>query len=73
MQNAAKISLILVTAAALAACGSNGDQQDDRANAVEVNSSVVEVDTLPPDESVATSTEDLANGAVDAPEDNASY
>jgi hypothetical protein len=49
----------------LTACGSNGDQQDNRANAIEVNSSVVEVDTLPPDESSATPSDDLANGATE--------
>ena len=65
MRNAAKTFLTLTSAAALAACGSNGDQQDNRANAVEVNSSVVEVDTLPADESSATPSDDLANGATE--------
>ena len=65
MRNAAKTFLILIPAAVLGACGSNGDQQDNRANAVEVNSSVVEVDTLPADESSATSSEELANGATE--------
>ncbi len=65
MPNAAKTFLMLIPAAALAACGSNGDQQDNRANAVEVNSSVVEVDTLPADESSATTSEELANGATE--------
>ncbi|MFL6734596.1 MAG: hypothetical protein ACJ8EY_07860 [Sphingomicrobium sp.] len=50
--------------ALLAGCGSNGDQQDNRANAIEANSSVVEVDTLPPDESSETSTNDLVSGDV---------
>jgi hypothetical protein len=73
MQNAAKFLSVLTVAAAVAACGSNGDQQDNRANAVEVNSSVVEVDTLPADESSATTSDELANGAADAPEGNAGY
>ena len=65
MRNAAKMILALSSAAALTACGSNGDQQDNRANAIEVNSSVVEVDTLPPDESSATPSDDLSNGATE--------
>jgi hypothetical protein len=73
MQNAAKIVLALTSAAAVGACGSNGDQQDNRANAVEVNSSVVEVDTLPADESSATSSGDLANGATEESPDNKGY
>jgi hypothetical protein len=65
MRNAAKTLLTLSSAAVLTACGSNGDQQDNRANAIEVNSSVVEVDTLPPDESSATPSDHLANGATE--------
>jgi hypothetical protein len=65
MRNAAKTLLTLSSVAVLTACGSNGDQQDNRANAIEVNSSVVEVDTLPPDESSATPSDDLANGATE--------
>lgn len=65
MRNAAKTLLALTGLVALGACGTGqGDQQDNRDNAVEVNSSVVEVDTLPADESSATSTEDLAAGAT---------
>ena len=65
MRNAAKTLLALTGFVALGACGTGqGDQQDNRDNAVEVNSSVVEVDTLPADESSATSTEDLAAGAT---------
>ena len=65
MQDAAKILILLSGALGVSACGGNGDQQDNRANAVEVNSSVVEVDTLPADESSATSSGELANGATD--------
>ena len=73
MRNAAKIIPALASAA-LVACGSNGDQQDNRANAVEVNSSVVEVDTLPADESSSTPSDELANGATEPPaEGNAGY
>ena len=73
MQNAAKIMGILASAAAVAACGSNGDQQDNRANAVEVNSSVVEVDTLPADESSATPSDQLANGATEPVANSGGY
>jgi hypothetical protein len=66
MQNVAKTMMALTGLAALAACSSNGDQQDNRANAVEVNSSVVEVDTLPADESSATPSDELANGATES-------
>lgn len=67
MRNAAKTIFAFAGLAALGACSSNGDQQDNRANAIEANSSVVEVDTLPPDESSATPDDQLANGAIDPP------
>ena len=67
MQNAAKTIFALVGLAALGACSSNGDQQDNRSNAIEANSSVVEVDTLPPDESSAPPDDQLANGATEPP------
>ena len=73
MRNAAKTFLVLTSAAALAACGSNGDQQDNRDNAIEANSSVVEVDTLPADESSATPSDDLANGATEPTEAENAY
>lgn len=73
MLNAVKSLLVLTLAAAVTGCGSDADDVDNRSNTMEINGSVVEVDTLPPDESVATPTEDLANGAVDAPEANTSY
>ena len=64
MRNAAK-TLVALTTLSLAACGSSeGDQQHNADNAVEVNSSVIEVNTLPADESSATSSEDLAEGAT---------
>jgi hypothetical protein len=71
MRNATKGFTIIVSAAILASCGSNGDQQDNRANAIEANSSVVEVDTLPADESSSTSSAELANGATDPVAENA--
>ena len=65
MRNAAKTILALAGMAALAACGtSEGDQQHNADNAIEVNSSVVEVNTLPADESSVTPSEDLAVGAT---------
>ena len=67
MRNASKTIFAFVGLAALGACSSNGDQQDNRANAIEANSSVVEVDTLPPDESSATPDDQLANGATEPP------
>lgn len=74
MRNAVKAVGALTGLLALAACGTGqGDQQDNRDNAVEVNSSVVEVDTLPADESSATSSDDLANGATGEPAGNAGY
>lgn len=64
MRNAAK-TFVALTVLSLAACGSTeGDQQHNADNAIEVNSSVVEVNTLPADESSATSSEDLAEGAT---------
>lgn len=54
-------SLITVAiAAALVGCGERDGEQ---AN----NAATAELDVLPPDESVATSTEDLAQGVVDPP------
>ena len=63
MRNAARTLFIFVGLAALGACSGNGDS----ANAIEANSSVVEVDTLPADESSATPSDQLANGATEAP------
>ena len=65
MQNAPKTFATMAMIAALAACSSQGDQQHNADNAIEVNSSVVEVNTLPADESSATSSEDLAAGATE--------
>lgn len=73
MRNAVKALLVVTLAAPLTGCGGGAADVDNRSNNMEINGSVVEVDTLPPDESVATPTEDLANGAVDAPQDNRSY
>lgn len=61
MQNAARLLLITASLAALAGCSSNGDQQDNRDNAIEVNSSAIEVDTLPADENSAAATGSLTN------------
>lgn len=77
MRNAAKPFLLVVLAAVAAGCGGTADESardlDNEENRAEINGSIVEVDTLPPDESIATPTEDLANGAIDAPQTNASY
>ncbi len=67
MRNAAKTIFAVAGLASLGACSSNGDQQDNRANAIEANSSVVEIDTLPPDESSGTLDDQPANGATEAP------
>jgi hypothetical protein len=65
MRNAAKPFLVLTLAAAVIGCGNDAAEVDNRSNTMEVNGSVVEVDTLPPDESSATPSEDLANGATE--------
>jgi hypothetical protein len=67
MRNAAKTFFAVASLAVLGACSGNGDAQDNRANAIEANSSVVEVDTLPADESSVTPSDQLANGATEAP------
>lgn len=55
-------------AAALAACG--GPSSNEAASNETAASAPTEIETLPPDESVATPTDDLANGAVEPPIDN---
>jgi len=66
MRNAARLLPLLMCAAAMAACGSKSDQQDNSTAATEpAGNSAVDIDTLPPDESVATPSADLANGVDD--------
>jgi hypothetical protein len=52
--------IAILIAAALSGCAERDGEQ---AN----NAATAELDVLPPDESVATSTEDLAQGVVDPP------
>jgi hypothetical protein len=59
----ARLSFLITAAAALAACG-GPDPVADGANNIEANA---DVDVLPPDESVATPSDELANGADTAP------
>jgi hypothetical protein len=73
MRNAAKFFGILGCAAALTACGNTAEQQNAQTETAEINGSIVEVESLPPDESAATPSDDLANGAVDAPKGNTAY
>ena len=55
-----RAAISLATLAALAAC-SDAPQQAETNNAA----AVTEVEALPPDESAATPTDELANGAVE--------
>lgn len=57
-----RFALALAAAAALAACS---DRTATEAN--DVGNAEVEVDVLPPDESVSTPTNDLAAGVIDTP------
>lgn len=72
MQNVTRHFILLSVLAPLAACGSNGEQQDNRDQAIEANSAV-EVDALPADESSAALTPETAgdagNAATEAPLD----
>ena len=66
MQNAARAALLLVGAWALAACSRDASDQN-----IMVDNNVAadaEIEALPADESSATTSDDLANGAI---EDNA--
>ncbi len=53
---------ILAAAAALMLCACAGSESAGEANQA---AAPADVDVLPPDESVATSSDDLANGAID--------
>ena len=65
MRNAASITLLLIGTAILPGCRAEVPQQNGSAGA-EVNAGAqVDIDTLPPDESVATPSDDLANGVDD--------
>ncbi|HEU5285642.1 MAG TPA: hypothetical protein VFU20_03900 [Sphingomicrobium sp.] len=66
MSAAARSGILL--ALALAAC--NGAPRDSETD----NAAVTDVEALPPDESAATPTDQLANGATEPPNaDNARY
>ncbi|MDQ3246852.1 MAG: hypothetical protein M3Q52_08200 [Pseudomonadota bacterium] len=58
----------VAAAAALAACG--GTSSNEAAANETASSAPTEIETLPPDESVATPTDELANGAVEPPVTN---
>lgn len=60
--------ILAAGAAAVAACGgaSSNDAEADEA----LSSAPADIETLPPDESVATPTDELANGAVEPPVTN---
>jgi hypothetical protein len=63
MSNAAKTLASLATLAALAACGGEPAEQN---ITIDNNSAgPTEVEALPPDESSATPTDELVNGAVE--------
>lgn len=55
-------NIILLAAFALAACR----QQDPSGDVADNNAAIADVDVLPPDESMATPSGDLASGATDA-------
>lgn len=61
---AVKIFVLVVTAG-IAACGDQGADSD--SNAAARAAAPTEVEALPPDESAATPTDELANGAVEPP------
>jgi hypothetical protein len=63
MPSAVSFTLLLIGAVTLAGCSKESAEQNDAAAAAEVANGPVDVDTLPPDESVGTSSEELANGA----------
>ena len=65
MRNAVSVTLLLIGAAVLTACRAEVDQQNDSVAAEANAAGPVDIDTLPPDESVATPTDDLANGVDD--------
>ena len=68
MRVAVKI-VLLAAVAGLSACGEPAS--DPETNEAARAAAPTEVEALPPDESVATPTQDLANGAVEPPESNA--
>ena len=69
MPNATRILALAAGLTALAACGQDRSDQN---IAIENNSAATDVEMLPPDESTATPSDELANGATDA-DSNAAY
>ena len=63
MPNATRILALAAGLTALAACGQDRSDQN---IAIENNSAATDVEMLPPDESTATPSDELANGATDA-------
>ena len=62
MQNASKLIALLFSATALAACA---QERSDQNIMVDNNVAGADIEALPPDESSATSTEELVNGVDD--------
>ncbi|MCW3798531.1 hypothetical protein OMW55_12010 [Sphingomonas sp. BN140010] len=68
MKNLTKFALVglFASASSLIACRPAADRQDARLSAAEAARATAsnDIDTLPPDESVATPTDQLANGSA---------
>jgi hypothetical protein len=65
MRNTTKALMTIALAAALAACGGGGEATEDQN--IAIDNATADVDVLPPDESVETPTNALANGTTDDP------
>jgi len=74
MRNAVSFTLVLMGTGLLAACQDNVDPPENvAASPLDIENGVVDVDTLPADESSTTPSNELTNGVAEPVENSSGY